>query len=120
MSHPVEVRVFEFSLTSTLKLRNVESAVAAKNLILRLVGIDFVTRKISRGVALIYHGKQTPIKLGNLDAQRDWGHARDYMQGVYTMMHYHVPDDYVLATGESRSVRQFAVAAFQVVGITLM
>lgn len=57
--------------------------------------------------------------LGNLNARRDWGHARDYMQGAYSMMKQDAPDDYVLATGKTRSVRDFVVTAFQIVGIRL-
>ncbi|OTB16285.1 hypothetical protein K445DRAFT_74765 [Daldinia sp. EC12] len=82
-------------------------------------GLHFVTRKISYGVALIYLGKAESITLGNLDSSRDWGSAQDYMKGVHDMMHHDIPDDYVLATGETRSVRDFATIAFKVVGIEL-
>ena len=70
-------------------------------------------------MAQIHLGRATDITLGNLDARRDWGHAGDYMHGVYDMMQQDAPDDYVLATGQSRSVREFANAAFGVVGIQL-
>jgi GDPmannose 4,6-dehydratase len=70
-------------------------------------GETFVTRKITRGVAAIAHGLQTQLFLGNLDALRDWGHARDYVEGMWLMLQQDEPDDYVLATGEARSVREF-------------
>lgn len=80
-------------------------------------GEDFVTQKICRGVARIEHGDTTPIRLGNLDAKRDWGHAKDYVRGMWQMLHHHKPDDYVLATGETHSIREFLDAAFQYIGI---
>ena len=70
-------------------------------------GETFVTRKITRGVAAIAHGLQSQLFLGNLDAMRDWGHARDYVEGMWLMLQQDEPDDYVLATGESHSVREF-------------
>jgi GDPmannose 4,6-dehydratase len=70
-------------------------------------GETFVTRKITRAVAAIAHGLQTQLFLGNLDALRDWGHARDYVEGMWLMLQQDEPDDYVLATGEARSVREF-------------
>jgi GDPmannose 4,6-dehydratase len=79
-------------------------------------GETFVTRKITRGVAAIAHGLQSQIFLGNLDALRDWGHARDYVEGMWLMLQQDGPDDYVLATGESHSVREFVEAAFAHVG----
>lgn len=78
-----------------------------------------MTRKISFAVAQISLGLQECITLGNLDSRRDWGHARDYMRGAYSMMKQEVPDDYVLATGETRTVRDFVVTAFRIVGIEL-
>jgi GDPmannose 4,6-dehydratase len=75
-------------------------------------GETFVTRKITRGVAAIEKGLQQTIYLGNLDARRDWGHARDYVEGMWLMTQQATPDDYVLATGESHSVREFAELAF--------
>jgi len=81
--------------------------------------MDFVTRKISRAVALIYHGEDPQLTLGNLDAFRDWGHARDYVRGMWMMMQQAEADDYVLATGETHSVRTFCEQAFRVIGITL-
>ena len=79
-------------------------------------GETFVTRKITRGVAAIAHGLQSQLFLGNLDALRDWGHARDYVEGMWLMLQQDEPDDYVLATGEAHSVREFVEAAFAHVG----
>ena len=79
-------------------------------------GETFVTRKITRAVASIELGLQKTIYLGNLDAKRDWGHARDYVEGMYLMMQQPAPDDYVLATGETHSVREFVELAFAGVG----
>ena len=75
-------------------------------------GETFVTRKISRAVAAITLGRQDRLYLGNLDAKRDWGHARDYVEGMWRMMQQPEPDDYVLATGHAHSVREFVEAAF--------
>jgi len=80
-----------------------------------LRGETFVTRKITRAVAAIQAGGQSCLHLGNLDAVRDWGHARDYVRGMWLMLQQDVPDDYVLATGESHSVREFVEQAFAVV-----
>src|SRR5215213_9026711 len=82
-------------------------------------GETFVTRKITRAVAAIAHGLQKCLFLGNLDAQRDWGHAREYVEGMWRMLQQDKPDDYVLATGETTSVRQFVEWAFADVGIAL-
>jgi len=79
-------------------------------------GETFVTRKITRGVSRIEHGLDRCLYLGNLDAQRDWGHARDYVDGIWRIVQADQPGDYVLATGETRSVRQFVEAAFGFVG----
>jgi GDPmannose 4,6-dehydratase len=79
-------------------------------------GETFVTRKITLGVAAIVQGLQSQLFLGNLDAMRDWGHARDYVEGMWLMLQQDDPDDYVLATGESHSVREFVEAAFAHVG----
>ena len=81
-----------------------------------LRGETFVTRKITRAVAAIEAGLQSKLFLGNLDAKRDWGHARDYVEGMWLMMHQLELDDYVLATGETHSVREFAERAFARVG----
>ena len=82
-------------------------------------GETFVTRKISRAAAAIKLGRQDKLYLGNLDAVRDWGHARDYVEGMWMMLQQAEPDDYVLATGESHSVREFAERAFAHVGMAL-
>lgn len=82
-------------------------------------GRTFVTRKITRAVAEISLGIQECMWLGNLDAQRDWGHARDYVEGMWRMMQQDESDDYVLATGEMHSVREFVEKSFAHVGITI-
>src|SRR5246500_3756365 len=79
-------------------------------------GETFVTRKITRAVASIEHGLQQKLFLGDLNAQRDWGHARDYVEGMWMMLQQAEPDDYVLATGEAHSVREFVEKAFAQVG----
>ena len=81
-------------------------------------GIEFVTRKITDGVARIALGLQDTIALGNLDAQRDWGYAPDYVEAAWMMLQQDKPDDYVVATGETRSIRDFLAAAFKEVNIT--
>jgi GDPmannose 4,6-dehydratase len=75
-------------------------------------GETFVTRKITRAVAAIHHGLQRKLYLGNLDARRDWGHARDYVDGMWRILQQDRPDDYVLATGETHTVREFVEVAF--------
>src|SRR5262245_2484487 len=79
-------------------------------------GETFVTRKITRAVAAIQLGRQEKLYVGNLDARRDWGHARDYVDGMWRMLQQSEADDYVLATGESHSVREFIEVAFQQIG----
>jgi GDPmannose 4,6-dehydratase len=79
-------------------------------------GETFVTRKITRAVAAIEAGLQKEFFLGNLDAKRDWGHARDYVEGMWRMLQQPEPDDYVLATGETHSVREFVELAFACIG----
>lgn len=79
-------------------------------------GETFVTRKITRAVAAIEHGLQDTLYLGNLDAKRDWGHARDYVEGMWMMLQQDAADDYVLSTGEMHSVREFVELAFSEVG----
>lgn len=80
-------------------------------------GLEFVTRKISNAVARIHLGLQDHIELGNLDAKRDWGYAGDYVEGMWLMLQQDKPDDYVLATGETHSIRDFLDIAFKEVGI---
>lgn len=84
-----------------------------------LRGETFVTRKITRAVAAIKLGKQDCLYLGNLNARRDWGHAREYARGMWMMLQQDEPDDYVLATGETSEVRQFVEWAFEEAGINL-
>ncbi|MBU4157051.1 MAG: GDP-mannose 4,6-dehydratase [Alphaproteobacteria bacterium] len=84
-----------------------------------LRGETFVTRKISRAAAAIRLGKQEKLYLGNLDAKRDWGHAREYVRGMWLMLQQDIPDDYVLATGETTEVRKFVEWAFEDVGMRL-
>jgi GDPmannose 4,6-dehydratase len=75
-------------------------------------GENFVTRKITRGVADIVHGRATELRLGNLDARRDWGFAGDYVEAMWLMLQQDKPDDFVIATGEAHSVREFCEVAF--------
>src|ERR1700742_2448696 len=75
-------------------------------------GETFVTRKVTQAVAAIHAGKQDCLYIGNLDAKRDWGHARDYAEGMWRILQQSEPDDYVLATGEAHSVREFVELAF--------
>ncbi len=84
-----------------------------------LRGETFVTRKITRAVAAIHHGFQSKLYLGNLDAKRDWGHAREYVRGMWLMVQQDQPDDYVLATGETTVVRDFVTHAFAQTGVEL-
>jgi GDPmannose 4,6-dehydratase len=82
-------------------------------------GETFVTRKITRAVAGIHLGVQKILHIGNLDSKRDWGHARDYVEGMWRILQQETPDDYVLATGETHSVREFIELAFSKVGRTI-
>ncbi|OZA62578.1 MAG: GDP-mannose 4,6-dehydratase, partial [Sphingobacteriia bacterium 39-39-8] len=84
-----------------------------------LRGETFVTRKITRAVAKIVLGLQETVYLGNLNAQRDWGHAKDYVEAMWLILQQEKPDDYVIATGVTSSVRDFVTMAFAVVGIAL-
>jgi len=81
-------------------------------------GLEFVTRKISNAVARISLGKQKKLLLGNLDSQRDWGFAGDYVEAMWRMLQQKTPDDYVIATGEKHSVKEFVELAFKAAGIT--
>lgn len=80
-------------------------------------GLEFVTRKISHGVAKIHLGQQNHITLGNLEAKRDWGFAGDYIEAMWLMLQRNEPQDFVIATGENHSVKEFVQEAFKVVGI---
>merc|ERR1719240_2132369 len=83
-------------------------------------GPTFVTRKVTRAVARIHLGKQDVLYMGNIDAKRDWGHARDYVEMMWMMMQQEEPDDYVVATGETHTVRSFIEEAFKVIGTTIV
>jgi GDPmannose 4,6-dehydratase len=85
-----------------------------------LRGETFVTRKITRAVAGIHLGLEDRLFLGNLDAQRDWGHARDFVRGMWLMLQQPTPDDYVLATGQTHSVRSFVEKAFLRIGVDIV
>ncbi len=80
-------------------------------------GIEFVTRKITDSVARIYHGLQSELRLGNLDAKRDWGYAGDYVDAMWRMLQQNEPGDYVIATGETHSVEEFVQEAFSIAGL---
>jgi GDPmannose 4,6-dehydratase len=82
-------------------------------------GIEFVTRKISKAVAEIHHGEREYVSLGNLEAKRDWGYAGDYVKAMWLMLQQEKPDDFVIATGETHTVREFVEKAFKVVGIEI-
>jgi len=83
-------------------------------------GNTFVTRKITTGVAKIYLGLQNKIVLGNLSAKRDWGHAKDYIEGMWMMLQHDKPEDFVLATGETHSVKEFLTLAFKEIDIDII
>ena len=80
-------------------------------------GIEFVTRKITDAVARIKLGVQDCVELGNMDSKRDWGHSKDYVRAMWLMLQQNAPDDYVIATNETRTVREFVETAFGHVGI---
>ncbi|MCS7062168.1 MAG: GDP-mannose 4,6-dehydratase, partial [Anaerolineae bacterium] len=80
-------------------------------------GLEFVTRKVTHAAARIKLGLQDKVKLGNLDARRDWGFAGDYVRGMWLMLQQDQPDDYVLATGETHSVRELCETAFGYLGL---
>jgi GDPmannose 4,6-dehydratase len=84
-----------------------------------LRGETFVSRKITRAVARLVLGLQKKLFMGNIDAKRDWGHARDYIEAMYLILQQDKPDDYVIATGETTSVRDFMIRSFAHVGVTL-
>jgi GDPmannose 4,6-dehydratase len=80
-------------------------------------GVEFVTRKITDGVARIKAGKATKLHLGNLDAKRDWGYAKDYVEAMWLMLQQNVAEDFVIATGEMHTVREFCELAFSRAGL---
>ncbi len=112
-----------FSYWATVNYREAYGMFACNGILFNhesgLRGETFVTRKITRAVANIALGMQKKIHLGNLNAKRDWGHARDYVQAMHLMLQHSVPDDYVIATGVSVTVREFAERAFREIGVTL-
>ena len=81
-------------------------------------GLEFVTRKITDGVAKIFHGISNNISLGNLDAKRDWGYAPDYVEAMWLMLQQNTPDDFIVATGKTHSIKDFLTEAFLCIGIT--
>lgn len=83
-------------------------------------GEDFITRKITKGIARVYTDPSFVLELGNLDARRDWGYAPEYVEGMWRMLQEDTPDDYVLATGETHSVREFLEIAMKCIGHTLI
>ncbi|MEJ5362493.1 MAG: GDP-mannose 4,6-dehydratase [Spirochaetota bacterium] len=85
-----------------------------------LRGIEFVTRKITDAVAKIYYGKQDYLEIGNLDAKRDWGYAKEYVEGMWRILQAEKPDNYVLATGEAHSVREWVEGCFAHIGKTIV
>jgi len=85
-----------------------------------LRGLEFVTKKITRAVAGIKKGTQDKVILGSLDSKRDWGFAHDYVEGIRLMMQHDTPDDYVLATGDTHSIREFAEAAFKYIDVEIV
>jgi GDPmannose 4,6-dehydratase len=82
-------------------------------------GTNFVTRKITSQIGELMRGERTEIELGNIDSRRDWGHAKDYVRGMWQMMQHDTPDDYVLATGETRTIREFVESAFKHVDVNI-
>jgi GDPmannose 4,6-dehydratase len=80
-------------------------------------GENFVTRKITMGVAAIKQGRAKELRLGNLEAKRDWGYAKDYVEAMWRILQQEKPDDYVIATGETHSVREFCEQAFHCAGL---
>ena len=81
-------------------------------------GETFITRKVTKGVARIFHGKQQNITIGNLEAKRDWGHARDYVEGMWVMLQQDIPDDYVISTGVCHTVRHLVEYSFSLIEIS--
>jgi len=83
-------------------------------------GETFVTRKVTRSLAKIHLNQMESFELGNLDSMRDWGHAKDYVEGMWLMMQQEKPDDFVLATGHMHSVREFVISAFKYIGMEIL
>ncbi len=112
-----------FALLTTINYREAYDLHASNGILFnhegKTRGESFVTRKITRAAAAWSAGNRKPLALGNLNARRDWGDARDYVRGMWLMLQQAAPDDYVLATGESRTVRQFVEAAFATIGVQI-
>jgi len=112
-----------FALLTTINYREAYDLHASNGILFnhegKTRGESFVTRKITRAAAAWSGGNRKPLALGNLNARRDWGDARDYVRGMWLMLQQAAPDDYVLATGESRTVRQFVEAAFATIGVKI-
>jgi GDPmannose 4,6-dehydratase len=113
----------QFAYWSTVNYREAENRFACNGILFNHEsprrGETFVTRKIVKGAVNILRGKQTRIALGNLDARRDWGYAKDYVEAMYLMMQALNPDDYVIATGETHTVREFAEETFNYLGLDM-
>jgi GDPmannose 4,6-dehydratase len=107
----------------TVNFRNADGLFACSGILFNhespLRGLEFVTRKVTHGLAAVALGRRTHIELGNLDASRDWGFAGDYVEGMWRMLQGDKPDDYVLATGQSNTVRSFCNVAARAVGLDL-
>ena len=112
-----------FALLTTINYREAYGLHASNGILFnhegKMRGESFVTRKITRAAAAWSAGNRKPLALGNLSSKRDWGDARDYVRGMWLMLQQSEPNDYVLATGESRTVRQFADAAFETIGLKI-
>jgi len=112
-----------YALWTTINYREAYNMYAVNGILFNhespVRGETFVTRKITRAVVRIAAGLQDKIYLGNLEAKRDWGHAKDYIEGMYLMLQQDEPEDFVLATGETHSVREFCECAFSHVGINI-
>ena len=112
-----------YAYWTTVNYRNAYNMFACNGILFNHEGTKrgetFVTRKITKAVAEIYKGKRKLFYLGNLDAKRDWGNAKDYVEAMWLMLQQKKPDDYVIATGKSRSVREFVKKAFKVVNIEI-
>jgi GDPmannose 4,6-dehydratase len=112
-----------FALLTTINYREAYDLHASNGILFnhegKTRGESFVTRKITRAAAAWSGGNRKPLALGNLNARRDWGDARDYVRGMWLLLQQAAPDDYVLATGESRTVRQFVEAAFATIGVKI-
>ena len=111
----------QFAFSSTVNYRESYNMFACNGILFNHEsprrGETFVTRKITRAVARIYRGQQDKLFLGNLDAKRDWGYAPEYVEGMWRMLQQDTPDDYVLATGETHTIKEFLEVAFGYLGL---